>query len=68
MANPQIPQTVVPAKIALGLVRAHYDDNEDYFKDYLMQLVDFFNKENKQELAEFCLAQARLIPTFDVID
>ena len=65
---PEVPQTVVPAKIALGLVRAHYTGNEAYFKAYLMQLVDFLNKENKLELADFCLAQAGLIPTFDIID
>lgn len=64
----EVSQVIVPVEITLGLVRAHYDDNEEYFKKYLMQLVDFLNKENEQELAEFCLAQARLIPTFDVMD
>ena len=60
----------VPAKLALGLIRVHYDENEYMFKEYLLKIVDYFENdceyERSGELADFCLAQARLIPTFEV--
>lgn len=62
----------VPAKLTLGLIRAHYDNNEYMFKEYLLEIVDYFENdcdyERADELAVFCLAQARMIPTFDVGD
>lgn len=53
----------VPTKTTLGLVRAHYEQNDEMFQEYLMQLVNYFNSNNSEDLAEFCLAQAELIPT-----
>lgn len=60
----------VPAKLTLGLIRAHYDGNDAMFKEYLLKIVNYFENdceyERADELAEFCLAQAGLIPTFGV--
>lgn len=49
---------------AIQLIRYHYEQDENKFKEYCHYLVNELNKINENELSGYILAQLDEVPTF----
>jgi len=55
---------IVPNREVLTLIRAHYEHNDDWFRNTARDIAKYFSDAGKLELAMFILAQLEEIDTW----
>lgn len=55
---------MIPNKLVLSLIRRHFENNEEGFKETCREIEEIFFENNQEELARYIQAEMNECPTF----